>query len=138
PTKLTITGTIHADSTKGNFAVGTGTFAAEGAVPLSGTTGVHRGDDYEVIIAIWGTEEDAQVRDTYRFLEAISVTKKAPVETADEVVALSNDTTVASEPVTEVVLTVTIAITEVAADAVVVTESVAAVEDAPVTTEASA
>ncbi len=77
PTKVTITGKIEADSIKGNFAIGSGTLAAEGATPISGTTGVLFSDNYTLIIVIWGTDEESQIRDTHRFLEAISVTKKA-------------------------------------------------------------
>jgi len=82
PTKVTITGKIEADSIKGNFAIGSGTLTAEGAMPISGTTGVLFSDNYTLIIVIWGTDAESQIRDTHRFLEAISVTKKAAVETA--------------------------------------------------------
>ena len=124
PTKLTITGTVQADSSKGNVAVGSGTFSKEGAMPLSGTTGVHIGEDYEVIIAIWGTEEDSQVKDTYRFLEAISVKRKAPVEKEP---ALLNDTIVGSETGADT------------ANVIIVTESVVVqiVQETPVVTETS-
>jgi hypothetical protein len=132
PSKLTITGTVQADSTKGNVAVGTGTFSKEGAMPLSGTTGVHMGDEYEVIVAIWGTEEDAQVRDTYRFLEAVSVKKKAPAEEPP----LNNDAVVASEPVAEEANTVVIVTESVVIEVVKTTPVVT--ETPVVTTEASA
>ena len=77
-TPLTITGTIQADSSKGNFAIGSGTFAAEDVTPVCGTIGILMGDDYQVIIAIWGSDEKSQIRDTYRFLEAISIAPKIP------------------------------------------------------------
>jgi hypothetical protein len=108
PTHLTIAGSLQADTTKGNLIVGTGTLVAEGAMPISGTTGVLMGDDYHVLIAVWGTDEESQVRDTYRFLEALTVKAKAPVET-DEV-ALSETV-------------------EVTIDTIVVTESIDVVEE---------
>lgn len=130
PTQLTITGSIQADTTNGNLVIGTGTIVAEGSMPISGTTGVLTGDDYQVIIAIWGTDEESQLRDTYRFVEALTVQAKAPVETSVEVAAeLTNDAVVVSEIAVEVTV-----------DAVVVTESIAIVEiveKTPVTTKVS-
>jgi hypothetical protein len=79
PSNLTVTGTLQSDSSKGNFAIGSGTFAAEGATPVCGTTGIVMGDDYQVIIAIWGSDEESQIRDTYRFLEAVTVTPKTDI-----------------------------------------------------------
>jgi hypothetical protein len=134
--KTTITGTVQADTTKGNFAVGSGTLSAEGAMPLSGTTGVLLNDGYQLIVTIWGTDAETQVKDAYRFLEAIRVTKKAPVETAVEVVAPSEP--VAEETSDRVIVTESV----VLIDTVVVIEPVVVVEvveETPVVaTEASA
>jgi hypothetical protein len=82
--KFTITGTLYSDTTKDNFAVGTGKIIVEGAMPLCGTTAVKLGNDYQIIILIWGTDEESQLRDTHRFLEAISVKAKAPAEIVAE------------------------------------------------------
>ena len=102
PTQLTISGSIKAD-TKDNLVcvLGTGTVVAEGAMPISGTTCVLSGDNYDLIFLVWGADEESQVRDTYRFIEAMTIKEKVPAET---------DTVVISETVT--------------GDAVVVTESV--------------
>jgi hypothetical protein len=136
PTKVTISGTVQADSTKGNVAVASGTISAEGAMPLSGTTGVLLNDGYQVIVAMWGTNEDGQVKDTYRFLEAISVKKKAPVEIVVEVVAEpTTDAVASSEPVAEtsdVIVTVSVVVTESVSETADVTEPVA-ISDAVVT-----
>jgi hypothetical protein len=120
PTQLTIAGSLQADTTKGNLVVGTGTLVAEGAMPISGTTGVLAGDDYDVLIAVWGTDEESQVRDTYRFIEALTIAAKAPVETDEivvsETVEVTGDAVVVSETV------------EVTIDTIVVTESIDVVE----------
>lgn len=115
PAKLTITGSIHA----GSAVVGTGTVIEEGTTPISGAIGMLEKDDYQVIIALWGTDEESLTSDTFRFLEAVAVKAKAPAET---------DAVAISEAV------------DVTSDAVVVTESVTAIEveeSAPVTPEAS-
>lgn len=126
PTKLTLTGSIQADTTKEKFVLGTGIFIAEGSMPISGTIGRLMNDDYEVIIAIWGPDQETQVKDTYRFLEALTIKAKAPVETVDD--ETIDNTVVVSETAVEVT-----------SDAVVVTESIAVevVEEAPVATEVS-
>jgi hypothetical protein len=96
-TQLTISGSIQSDTTKGNFVLGTGTIVAEGTMPISGTTGVLVGDNYQILIAIWGTDEASQVNDTYRFIEAITVKAKAPVEA--EAAEVTSDVVVVTESV---------------------------------------
>lgn len=121
PTHLTIAGKIEADSTKGNFAIGSGTVFVERSTPIYCTTGVLFADDYKLIVTIWGTDEESQVKDAYRFLEAVSITRKAAVET---VVVSTDDAVVVSEPVA-VEANDTIVVTESTDEAVVVSEPVA-------------
>jgi hypothetical protein len=104
PTQLTISGSIKAD-TKDNLVcvLGTGTVVAEGAMPISGTICVLSGDNYDLIFLVWGADEESQVGDAYRFLEAMTIKEKVPAET--EAVVISETA-------------------EVTSDAVVVTESV--------------
>lgn len=105
-TKATIAGSIQYDSTKENVIVGTGSLVTEGGMPIKGTIGILTGDDYEVIVAIWGTDEESQIKDAYCFLEAVTVKAKAPVETvaeADVIVEADAVDEATSDPVVEVV-----------------------------------
>lgn len=138
PSKITISGALRADSTKGSFAIGTGQIVADGAMPFNGTTAVHFGDDYQIIILMWGTDEAVQLRDAQRFLEAVTVTARTPVEPVAEPVI---DIVVISEPIVVIVEEATpVASEPVVIEAVqaapVVSETVAAVEEAaPVASE---
>ncbi|HEX2579665.1 MAG TPA: hypothetical protein VHK67_04600 [Rhabdochlamydiaceae bacterium] len=77
-TPLTLSGKLHSDSTKGNFIVGSGTFLKEGSMPITGTTAILSLDDYDVLIALWGSTEEEQIKDAYRFIEALCVKGKVP------------------------------------------------------------
>ncbi len=87
PSKFKISGSLEADSTKGDFAVGIGSVVLDGAVSLNGTTGVYLTDDYVIITVMWGSEEESQVIDTQRFLQAVTVTPKASEEVIFEIVS---------------------------------------------------
>ena len=99
--KITITGGLHADSTKGNFVVGTGQFISEGYLPCAGTLAMQLGNEYEIIIVMWGVDENFQIEDIYRFLKGITVTEKAPAEPVEEVIVISEPVVVeVKEPIT--------------------------------------
>jgi len=101
-TPVTISGALIADSTKDNFAIGSGTFLGKGSMPITGTTAILNPGGYEVIIAVWGSEEETQVRDVHRFAEAISVKQKASATGDKEPVAEKGAEAVAStEPAAE-------------------------------------
>lgn len=101
-TPVTISGALIADSTKDNFAIGSGTFLGKGSMPITGTTAILNPGDFEVVIAVWGSEEEVQVRDVHRFVEALSVKQKAPATGDKEPVAEKTTEAVAStEPATE-------------------------------------
>jgi len=86
-TPVTISGALIADSTKDNFAIGSGTFLGKGSMPITGTTAILNPGDFAVVIAVWGSEEEVQVRDVHRFVEALSVKQKTPATGDKEPVA---------------------------------------------------
>ncbi|HEX4839485.1 MAG TPA: hypothetical protein VFU89_03470 [Rhabdochlamydiaceae bacterium] len=95
-TSVTISGALMTDFTKDNFAIGSGTFLGKGSMPITGTTAILTPGDFEVVIVIWGSEEETQFRDVHRFVEAIIVKQKAPATGDKEPVAEKGAETVVS------------------------------------------